>query len=223
MFSRRNDLPESRDSTNDSQPTNCFPHSTMRPLPPPPPAITLFSTSFHRKALCGFAVRSRLSLPCLPPFFYFPPSTINHRLLFSFHPPLVIVLSFESSVCRVSLAAFRMDRDRYSIERLLFVSFRKRKRAEWVEGGGKEGRKKKKRDKVVVNGVSRSNKETYLEGPRGVSVVGKVAVSTEHNGISGVVARRTRCGELFGRVTFRKSSFIGIKRIPPSFPPIPPR
>lgn len=92
-----------------------------------------------------------------------------------------------------------------------------------MEGGGKEGRKKKKRDKVVVNGVSRSNKETYLEGPRGVSVVGKVAVSTEHNGISGVVARRTRCGELFGRVTFRKSSFIGIKRIPPSFPPIPPR
>lgn len=145
MFSRRNDLPESRDSTNDSQPTNCFPHSTMRPLPPPPPAITLFSTSFHRKALCGFAVRSRLSLPSLPPFFYFPPSTINHRLLFSFHPPLVIVLSFESSVCRVSLAAFRMDRDRYSIERLLFVSFRKRKRAEWVEGGGKEGRKKKKK------------------------------------------------------------------------------
>lgn len=106
-----------------------------------------------------------------------------------------------------------------------------------MEGGGKEGRKKKERDKVVVNGVSRSNKETYLEGPRGVSVVGKVAVSTEHNGISGVVARRTtditdceqetgrrtRCGELFGRVTFRKNSFVGIKRIPPSFSPIPPR
>lgn len=52
--------------------------SALDHAPPssPSPAITLFSTSFHRKALCGFAVRSRLSLPSLPPLFLF--STVDY-------------------------------------------------------------------------------------------------------------------------------------------------
>lgn len=240
MFSRRNDLPESRDSTNDSQPTNCFPHSTMRPLPPPPLHCFLQASIGKLFAVLQFDRDSRYP-PSPPPLFYFPPSTINHRLLFSFHPPLVIVLSFESSVCRVSLAAFRMDRDRYSIERLLFVSFRKRKRTEWVEGGGKEGRKKKKKGQ----GSSKRCFEIEQRNlPRGSSgCIGRwksgcfngTQRNTRSRGAAYNVAttditdceqetgRRTRCGELFGRVTFRKNSFVGIKRIPPSFPPIPPR
>lgn len=49
-------------------------------------------------------------------------------------------------------------------------------------GGGKEGwtekKEKEKGEKVVVNGISRSNKETYPSRVLGVvSVVGKVAVS----------------------------------------------
>lgn len=118
MFSRRNDLPESRDSTNDSQPTNCFPHSTMRPVLPPFPLFLLSSRhytvfySFYRKALCGFAVRSRLSILPLPSFLFLFSTVRLLTIVFSslfIHPPSTRrrLLSFESSV---SLAAFRIDR-----------------------------------------------------------------------------------------------------------------
>lgn len=141
----------------------------------------------YRKALCGFAVRSRrYPPPSFPSFFIFPRPTINHRPPFLFFPPLV--LSFESSV---SLAAFRIDRDRYSIEpRLETLRFgRERGLSGW--GRRKKKKREEKRDKVavVVNGISRSNKETS-RGSLGSIGCWKSGCFTEHNGISGVVARR---------------------------------
>lgn len=156
MFSRRNDLPESRDSTNDSQPTNCFPHSTMRPVLPPFPLFLLSSrhyTVFY-KLLSKSSLRFCSSIATLvttPPFFsffIFHCPTINHRLLFSFHPspppPSVVVLFFESSV---SLAAFRIDRVIDTLDRTPPPRPVSRKGTKWVEEEGKKGGQKRRKKK----------------------------------------------------------------------------